>query len=182
MFYRNYYIYELIDPRTDTPRYVGITTTPNRRLRNHIDDSDTLNMEKRAWIRELMEEGLVPDMKIIEHVRTRKEALEREGYWIRHYLQQGIPITNIARTTSRTSHGKTKKPPAGDYYTMSQAEEVLDVNHDTFTLFKQKGLVTPSRGSYYSKGDIDELSRKLEGFRRKYGSVKPLIMWLRKNG
>ena len=28
MFYRNYYIYELIDPRTDIPRYVGITATP----------------------------------------------------------------------------------------------------------------------------------------------------------
>ena len=129
-----------------------------------------------------MEEGMVPDMQIIERVQTREEALEREGYWIRYYLQQGIPLTNIAETPSRTPHGKTKKPTAGDYYTTSQAEEVLDVNHDTFILFKQKGLVTPSRGSYYSKGDIDELSRKLEGFRRKYGSVKPLIMWLRKNG
>lgn len=182
MFYRNYFIYELIDPRTDTPRYVGITATPNHRLQRHIDDSDTSNMEKRAWIRELMEEGLVPDMKIIETVRTRKEALAREGYWIRHYLQQGIPIINIARTSSRISHGKTKKPSAGDYYITSQAEEVLDVDHDIFTLFRQKELVTPSRGSYYSKSDIDELSRKLEAFRRKYGSEKPLIMWLRKNG
>ena len=75
MFYRNYFVYELIDPRTDTPRYVGITATPNHRWRSHIDDSDTQNREKRAWIRELMEEGLVPDMQIIERVRTRG------GHW-----------------------------------------------------------------------------------------------------
>jgi len=53
---------------------------------------------------------------------------------------------------------------------------------DIFALFRQKGLVTPSRGSYYSRSDIDELSRKLEAFRKKYGSEKLLIMWLRKNG
>jgi uncharacterized protein YjhX (UPF0386 family) len=182
MFYRNYFVYELIDPRTDIPRYVGITATPNRRWRSHIDDSDTQNWEKRAWIRELMEEGLVPDMQTIERVRTREEALEREEYWIRHYLQQGIPLTNIAGTPSRTPHRKTKKPTAGDCYTRTQAEEFLEVDHDTFTLFKQKGLVTPSRGSSYSRGDIEELYRKLEGFRSKYGSIKPLVMWLRKNG
>ena len=182
MFYRNYFVYELIDPRTDTPRYVGITATPNHRWHSHIDDSDTQNREKRAWIRELMEEGLVPDMQIIERVRTREEALEREGYWIRHYLRQGIPLTNIAGTPSRTLHGKTKKLTTGDYCTRSQAEEILNVEHDTFTLFKQKGLVTPSRGNSYSKGDIDALSRKLERFCSKYGSIKPLIMWLRKNG
>ena len=107
--------------------------------------------------------------------------MEREGYWIRYYLQQGISLTNIAGTPSRTPHRKTKKPTAGDYYTRSQAEELLDVDHDTFTLFKQKGLVTPSRGSTYSRDNIDTLSRKLERFRSKYGSIKPLVMWLRKN-
>lgn len=73
-----YFVYELVDPCTNSPRYVGITNNPNQRLQEHINRLDGSNTAKETWIQKLQEEHLSPSMKIIEIVQTKKEALNRE--------------------------------------------------------------------------------------------------------
>lgn len=89
-----YFVYELVDPRTDAVAYIGITDNPNRRFQAHLSDTET-NDKKRIWVEQLQSEGLEPRMRILEIVETREEALEREKHWIRHYIRLGKQLTNI---------------------------------------------------------------------------------------
>lgn len=90
-------VYALIDPRDNAVRYIGITHDVYQRMRQHsrcIGD----NEQKNAWIQELQDLQLMFHMHVIEQVSTVEKALERESYWIHHYLQQGIPLLNISGT------------------------------------------------------------------------------------
>lgn len=89
-----YFIYELIDPRTERPWYVGITNNPNARLKRHLEHSDT-NPAKAAWISELAAEGLEPCLHILEIVDSLKRARKREKCWIGHYLSSSEQLLNI---------------------------------------------------------------------------------------
>lgn len=57
------YIYTLTDPRTDEPRYVGATVNPTGRLRSHLRSPHNDDLE--AWVDELDDEGLTPEMSVI---------------------------------------------------------------------------------------------------------------------
>ncbi|MFL5628739.1 MAG: GIY-YIG nuclease family protein [Ktedonobacteraceae bacterium] len=88
-------VYALIDPRDQVIRYIGITHDVYQRMRQHsrcIGD----NAAKNAWIQELQEMQLMFIMQSIEQVKTLDQALERELYWIKHYLHQGVPLLNIS--------------------------------------------------------------------------------------
>ena len=89
-----YFVYDLIDPRTEKPRYVGITSNPNARLKRHLEDVDT-NPAKFAWISELATEGFEPRLHILEIVDSLKLAREREKYWVDHYLSSSEQLLNI---------------------------------------------------------------------------------------
>jgi predicted GIY-YIG superfamily endonuclease len=89
-----YFVYALTDPRTDAVFYIGITHNTSERLKQHISHRDT-NARKRAWIQKLKEENLLPSMKVIEVVKNKEVAIEREEYWICYYLEQGVSLTNL---------------------------------------------------------------------------------------
>src|SRR5712692_9840227 len=84
------YIYALIDPRDDTVRYVGVTQDVYFRLHRHI--KDTSKPDKRAWINDLEQQGLSPELEILETIEVESDidvvALEREKYWILEFLNQ----------------------------------------------------------------------------------------------
>ena len=89
------FIYELYDPRTDIIGYLGITIDPNERYKQHLSMSDN-NRKKNAWIGSMLAEGVKPGMRIREVIENDDErAFQQEKYWIRHYLEQGINLTNI---------------------------------------------------------------------------------------
>ena len=88
-----YFVYALVDPRTDVVFYIGITNSINERLKQHINYKDS-NTEKRAWIQRLKEKNLVPSMKVLDMVKNRMAAVECEEYWIYYYLGQGVQLTN----------------------------------------------------------------------------------------
>ena len=93
-------IYTLTDPRDDTVRYVGRTTSTGNpelavqsRLKEHLRCTDT-NTRKIAWIRELRTAGMQPIVKVIEVVHWR-QGDEKELYWIQFYLSTNAPLTNL---------------------------------------------------------------------------------------
>lgn len=60
------YVYTLNDPRTLKPKYVGATKHPQRRLRDHKNGRTSDDVVE--WIEELNDEGVTPDMFIIDVV------------------------------------------------------------------------------------------------------------------
>lgn len=147
-----HFIYELIDPRTETVAYVGITTNPNSRLQQHVNCMDE-NNEKIEWIQQLQKEALEPRMKILEIVETREEAIEKEKQWIQHYLAKGVSLSNIKNASQSTENGSARR------YTPEQIEAFISREY----------ITTPeaTRRSGLTRIYLAQLLRKgiLEGFR-----------------
>jgi hypothetical protein len=140
-----YTIYVLIDPRDKTPRYVGITDCPPWRLREHLRNLEG-GREKRAWIRELQQSGLAPSMEELETVPTQAMARQRERWWTRHYLQLGIPLTNVMNAFERNrAMALTPKADAGDprqeWITMAAAARMFDVSARVISYMAADGRI-----------------------------------------
>jgi GIY-YIG catalytic domain len=88
------FVYALVHPLTEEVGYVGITDNLYQRFKAHLGDR-TQGSPKVDWIKGLKQAGLIPALKVLECLDTLKEARERERYWIRYYLAQGIRLTNI---------------------------------------------------------------------------------------
>lgn len=89
-----YYVYELVDPRTGVPGYVGITNNPKARHYQHLALLDG-NIKKNSWIRRLSKEGAEPNMRILDTAPNKEQAALKERHWISLYLKAGIGLTNI---------------------------------------------------------------------------------------
>lgn len=85
-------IYGLVDPRTETVRYVGVTKrTVKHRLRGHLSHAASgKNFPVCRWIRKLKTAGLAPFPIAIEITTDR----EREVFWVSFYRQQGFTLLN----------------------------------------------------------------------------------------
>lgn len=93
------YLYILLDPITNEPRYVGQTNNPYRRLVKHIRDfgGTRLNSQtKDGWLARLYFQRLIPKMEIIAIVEKRM-ADKQELALIGSYLCSGIDLLNIVR-------------------------------------------------------------------------------------
>jgi predicted GIY-YIG superfamily endonuclease len=96
-----YYVYKLVDPRTDIPHYVGVTDNLTRRRWEHLNNVGVTNTLKDAWIQELVRKGLEPRIEVIETAEEWDEVLEREKYWIQYYIRQGVHLFNITGNPQR---------------------------------------------------------------------------------
>lgn len=74
------YIYILIDPRDNIVRYVGKTSRPKRRLKEHIADSKRFNDRKSRWINSLKKVNMIPIFKIIKVCPIRDFILYETQY------------------------------------------------------------------------------------------------------
>jgi len=88
-------IYALSDPRTREVRYVGKTTDPRQRLRQHSSDSRGRITPTKAWLRSLRRDGLTPIMQVLETC-TADAWEERERHHIARLRAEGCRLTNLA--------------------------------------------------------------------------------------
>lgn len=88
-------IYLLIDPRCNTPRYIGKTSQDLRlRLNNHISNySLKTNTHKNSWIKSLKKKGLKPRIEILDIVPEIDWQFWEE-YWICQFKTWGFNLTN----------------------------------------------------------------------------------------
>lgn len=91
---RIWYIYALIDPRTDEVRYVGVTVNTTQRLADHIKASAYETTHKAHWIKQLLVLGLRPVMQILEQGIGHEASTEAERRWVAHYRAEGAALTN----------------------------------------------------------------------------------------
>lgn len=89
-------IYALADPRTDEIRYVGKTSASlTERLRHHLKEArEGVVGHKCNWLRQLMSEGLMPEVGVLEVVRGEGWR-DREKYWIGCFRDR-CNLTNLA--------------------------------------------------------------------------------------
>lgn len=77
-----YYVYELVDPHTGTPRYVGMTRYPELRYQQHVVYSH-LNPRIAEWRGEVEAAGLQILIKILETLTEESQAKVIRGK-VRH--------------------------------------------------------------------------------------------------
>lgn len=88
-----WFIYVLIDPRSDLVRYVGWTSKPTRRLAKHIKHAKEGQQSHRCrWIRAVLEAGLKPVLRFVD--QGNGDWQEAEKKWIAYYKAQGASLTN----------------------------------------------------------------------------------------
>lgn len=87
-------IYALRDPRSGAIRYVGQTRCPlNKRLSEHIHCPT--NRRAREWMRELRDQGLRPEIVLLETVDCA-DLSSREKFWIKEMHLRREPLTQLA--------------------------------------------------------------------------------------
>jgi len=118
-----YFVYVLIDPRTDEVAYIGITDDVHGRLLDHLRSSNDSSV-KDKWVHRLRNMNLTPIMKVVEVVNARKAAEEREKYWIHYYLSQGVPLTNVRLPT--------ETPDVEVWKNISEPIKLMDTPHSYY--------------------------------------------------
>lgn len=89
---KKYYVYYLIDPISKDVKYVGASSNPRSRYKQHITKLDKGKTEKRAWIEGLISKGLRPEIEIVETADNSVDAREMEQ---NHVTMNQDTILNI---------------------------------------------------------------------------------------
>lgn len=139
-------IYQLIDPITLEPRYVGYTYKPlGKRLGEHIRDSVRRGKTtKQRWIKSLLDLGQFPQIKAIKYLPKKRDKSWQywETYFISLYRELGYNLTNSTDggegvpspmpTLTKQKIGDSLRGKTGS---SSRAAKPLIVYNDTEELF-----------------------------------------------
>lgn len=92
---KNYLGYVLVDPNTNVPRYVGITTrTLHVRFLGHMRDirnRPNLNPHKTSWFKKLLAEGKIPRIELVKECNSLEELKQFEIDYIKeHKLEYNL--------------------------------------------------------------------------------------------
>lgn len=96
-----YTIYALVDPSDGLIRYVGMTQDIYARFIQHVN-CESRNTEKNLWVTSCRARNLMIQMRTLETIETREQALETEKKWIEYYCSLGMPLFN--RTNMKNIH------------------------------------------------------------------------------
>lgn len=90
-------VYALTDPRTNTVRYVGKSSTGLRRPKTHgsraLEDGNYTHVAN--WIRSLKKLGMEYGIEVLEEVADGNAAIEAEKFWISYWRFVGADLTNL---------------------------------------------------------------------------------------
>lgn len=80
---RDYFLYSLNDPRSNEPKYIGITNNCERRLWYHLNDN--ASTKKTKWIKELKDQNLTPTINVLFQTQNVHEVISKEIEYISIY-------------------------------------------------------------------------------------------------
>ena len=142
------YIYALIDPRNNKVRYVGKSTSPRNRKYQHISERLSFKHHKANWIQNLYDEGLRPEMKILE-VCPLENFEERESYHISLFNFDDLTNSDVSGQGNKNrrseiilnSKYRTKKVYQfnlngdflNEYKSVREAARILNLSHANIT-------------------------------------------------
>ncbi len=88
----HYFVYVLVDPQSWELRYIGCTSNPSERYRNHLSHDISNQTSLRRWLRELRTAGRLPIMIVLESRPTLREARSLERLLIAKYRDQLLNV------------------------------------------------------------------------------------------
>ncbi len=86
------YIYTLTDPRDNIIKYIGKTKDIKKRLKRHINESNS-NSKKDNWINKLKSENLEPIIELLD-IGDESNINNLEIFWISQFLTWGFDLKN----------------------------------------------------------------------------------------
>ena len=94
-----YIIYALQDPITFELRYIGksgsgLSRPKAHTLPSYLSKDDT---HKGRWIKQLINNGFKPIIKVIQNLNNHSELVQAEIYWIQYFKDLGCPLTNSTK-------------------------------------------------------------------------------------
>lgn len=119
-------VYELIDPRDGSSRYVGMTFNEDTRSSDHSDPRK-FQASLAHWKDELFRLGLEPRFAVIERGIDPDDILERERFWTASRVSSGCRLLN--RPAGRITRKDLLRP--------SLAMFVVDVCDDIESLLRR---------------------------------------------
>src|SRR5947209_2300308 len=123
-------VYALGDPRTGQVRYVGITRKMYKRYAQHFYEIHQ-SEQKKAWLEEIKNAGLVPMLTILETDIDESIVREREKYWIQYYLSLGSPLVNIQHVSvAPHEHEKERYGDFEDWISAHDSAQFLSLKHE----------------------------------------------------
>ena len=92
-----YLIYALQDPITYEIRYIGKSVSGLHRPKYHtypscLSKDDT---HKGRWLKQLVNNGFKPIIKVIQILNNHDELVQAEIYWIKYFKDLDCPLTNL---------------------------------------------------------------------------------------
>lgn len=112
------FVYCLIDPESMKPRYVGQTIKSLKyRLNEHIQDSKRSRCHNANWIKSILKKELRPIIEMVEEC-DNKDLNSREIYYIKHFRDNGVILTNSndgGQTGSCKFHKEESKKKISDF-------------------------------------------------------------------
>jgi len=172
---KDFYVYELLDPLTKVPFYVGKGT--GNRAFSHINSTKITNQYKHNKIQSIKAKGLIPEVRIVEYYEHEDQAYDAEKILIAFYGRKGYEekgiLTNVCEDNRPPNlKGMSYKEIYGD-----RAESIIEKkrqlqidaggygpsNHTSAT--KQKisdsvtGINNPMYGRTHSKETIEKMSK-----------------------
>lgn len=85
------YLYALSHPLTGEVKYIGKTSDPESRLKEHL--ANPTNADMASWFELLALDGLMPEMEIID-LATDENWQQKEARQIWRYRQMGYDLLN----------------------------------------------------------------------------------------
>lgn len=138
-----YTIYQLVDPLTNQPCYVGYTDDLERRrqdYRSGLPHSKALIL----WFLKLKDIKLEPLLIAIDTVEgTIEDARAREAYWIEKFIGNGISLFNVQKnSTRRRREQKTilfevEQARWLEIQAATERRELSEIIHDALELYKK---------------------------------------------
>jgi hypothetical protein len=146
-----YYVYQLVDPRTNQPFYIGKGT--GRRARTHLwKVPETRNKYKENKIANIRNDGLEPIIEYVaENIIDEELAYDIESMLIKKYGRKGYDkngiLTNVCKDNRPPNHkGKTYEAIYGPEEAIRQREI--------------RSILQKERGGYGPKKHSDETKKK----------------------
>jgi group I intron endonuclease len=176
----NVYIYGLVEPKTNTLRYVGKTTDLDRRLRRHINERFNNNSYKDRWIRKLIDNNEKPEIVLIDFVNNN-DWQYWEKFYISYYKFIGCKLTNGTKGGDEPPSTKGRKHTEESKRKMSETKKgksipwlnngkERSVTHKKNLSKSLKGRVSPNKGKKFD----DNLKKKLSDASTTKKKVKQL--------
>ncbi len=125
------FIYDLGDSITNSPRYIGLSRSPSKRLKGHIAERKRFSTHKNNWINKIISEGNAITMNIIDSVQEGEmEFWER--WYICLYKGWGIELTNstnggeVSKRFSQDSINKIKEARGKQVFSKETREKMRE--------------------------------------------------------